>query len=369
MYNNVLGFILKRLILFICAILFISCTNKPNAGPESISNYRLKFSKKSKLASMPKGLYGMSSVNDGKYIYVINGIASNSPLRPVSIKNTRLNLVNRAIPNINEIYAYNIVKDEWSSYPDRISAKAYGNAEYIDGNIYIFNGQYRIKDGYSVHEGANKKVEIFDTKTIKISDLENNPHPAYHAWSSTWGNKIYVFGGSHSQSLISNYLLVYDPIKDDWFRLNDMPIRAQTRGEIVDGVLFTFGGYIGNSRKSKEIHSYNIAKDEWKYIGDMPNRLSANAICGNGDLIWLIGDYSNLSRVSVFDTKTNEFINIKTNLLGRRYAGAEIVGDKLYVFGGAKDSQNSFLSSIQVADISEIENLLSSNENSLNKEK
>ena len=196
-------------------------------------------------------------------------------------------------------------------------------------------------------------MEIFDTKTTKISDLENNPHPAYHAWSSTWENKIYVFGGSNSKSLISNYLLVFDPIKDDWFRLADIPIHVQTRGKIVNGVLFTFGGHIGNSRKSKEIHSYNIANDKWKYIGDMPNGLSANAICGNGNLIWLIGDYSNLSRVSVFNTKTNEIIKIKTNLLGRRYAGAEIIENKLYVFGGARDSHNSFLSSIQVADISE----------------
>jgi len=309
---------------------------------------------------MPIGLYGMSSVTDGKYIYVINGIATNSPLRPVSYKSSRLSLVNRANQECaNEIYVYNTVKDEWSIYPDRISSKAYGNAEYIDGDIFIFNGQYQIKDGYSVHNGAYKKVEMFDTQTAQIFYLENNPHPAYHSWSSTWLNKIYAFGGSHSKSLISNYLLVYDPIKDNWLRLTDMPIRAQTRGEIVNGVLFTFGGYIGNSRKSKEIHAYDIAKNEWKYIGDMPNRLSANAVCRKDDLIWLIGDYTNLSRVSIFNTKTNEFTNIKTNLLGRRYAGAEIIGDKLYVFGGARDSHNSFLSSIQVADISEIEELLS----------
>ena len=88
---------------------------------------------------MPKGLYGMSSVTDGKNIYVINGMASNSPLRPVSYKSSRLNLVNRAIPEcINEIYVYNVVKDEWSIYPDRISAKAYSNARiYRWKHLYI----------------------------------------------------------------------------------------------------------------------------------------------------------------------------------------------------------------------------------------
>ncbi|MFC1527981.1 hypothetical protein ACFL5D_04505 [Candidatus Neomarinimicrobiota bacterium] len=93
----------------------------------------------------------------------------------------------------------------------------------------------------------------------------------------------------------------------------------------------------------------------------MPKRLSANAITMHGEFIWLIGDYSNLSRVSAFNTKTNEFINIKSNLLGRRYAGAEIIGNKLFVFGGARESQNSYVNSIQVADITEIEKIISSN--------
>ena len=70
----------------------------------------------------------------------------------------------------------------------------------------------------------------------------------------------------------------------------DLPIRAQTRGEIVNGVLYTFGGYIGNSRSSKEIHSYNIAKDEWKYIGDMPSRLSDNRSFISNQSTDIIGD-------------------------------------------------------------------------------
>lgn len=345
---------------FLFVFIIISCSTKPAAIPDSVSKYKLKFSKISKLARIPKGVYGMSYATGGKYIYVINGIASNSPIRPVSYKGARLNVINRALPEcINDIYIYNTGTDKWTIYTDRVSDKSIGNAEYMDGNIFIFNGRYQIKDGYSVHVGANKKVEIFDTKTTKTSYLENIPKPAWGAGSSTWGNKIYVFGGSLSEFVYSNYLFKYDPIKDDWERLADMPIRTQTSGEIVNGILYTFGGYRGSSRTSKAIYYYSTAKDEWKYFGDMPNRLSANAIAKHGDFIWLIGDYTNLSRVSVFNTKTGEFIKIRTNLLGRRYAGAEIVGNKLYVFGGARDTQDSYLSSIQVADISEIESLLS----------
>jgi len=296
----------------------------------------------------------MSSATGGKFIYLFNGISYGS---------SRLNIANRAIPvPINDIYVYNVKTNKWIIYPDMLGAKVYGNAQYIDGDIYIFNGEYRIKDKYIVHQGAVKNVEIFNPKTSQVSALENNPYPVYYSGSATWNNKIYVFGGSQSKHLVSNQLMEYDPIKDEWKQLADMPNRVQTSGEIVNGVLYTFGGYIGSSRSSKQIHSYDISQDEWNYISEMPKRLSANAIAKHGDFIWLIGDYSNLSRLSVFNTKTYDFFNIKTNILGRRHAGAEIVGDKLYVFGGARESHNSFLSSIQVADISEIEELLSDKE-------
>ena len=84
---------------------------------------------------MPKGLYGMSSVTDGKNIYVINGMTPHSPLRPVSYKSSRLNILNGSIPECtNEIYVYNTVKDEWSIYPDRISAKAFNGTNNQRGH-------------------------------------------------------------------------------------------------------------------------------------------------------------------------------------------------------------------------------------------
>ncbi|MFC1784317.1 Kelch repeat-containing protein [Candidatus Neomarinimicrobiota bacterium] len=340
---------MKRLILLINVILFISCTTKPSTALESLSSYKLKFSKISKLEKMPKGLYGMSYVTDGEYIYVING-------------KSHLNLMTKAISvNNKDIFAYNIETNKWFIYPDNLNAKVYGNAEYIDRNIYIFNGQYQINDGYTIREGANKKVEVFNTKTNNVSIIENNPFPAYQAGSAKWNGKVYVFGGALSQHLISNNLLEYDPKTDEWKRLSDIPYRGQVKGEIIDGVLYIFGGRLGNRRSSKDIYSYDISNDTWNYIGEMPKRLSANAITIHSEFIWLIGDYSNLSRVSVFNTKTNEFINIKSNLLGRRYAGAEIIGNKLFVFGGARESRNSYMHSIQVADITEIEKIISSN--------
>ena len=45
-------------------------------------------------------------------------------------------------------------------------------------------------------------------------------------------------------------------------------------------------------------------------------------------------------------------------MYGRRHAAAEIVNNKLYVYGGNRASGGSFLSSMQVADIKEIENQL-----------
>ena len=158
---------------------------------------------------------------------------------------------------------------------------------------------------------------------------------------------------------------MYDPAKDIWNELADMPEYKQTRGEIVNGILYVFGGFNGHSLNTG--HAYDIANDTWYYLGEMPISIYANAITKHGDFIWLVGDYQKLYTVAVFNTKTGGFHIIKSNMSGRRHAGAEVIGNKLYVFGGNRESFGSFLSSILSADISEIEKLLSEQAIDINK--
>lgn len=357
----------KAIILIIIILYLLSCTNPPNISSDPISAYKLKFTRTGKLERMKKGLYGMGYTTDGKYIYAVNGSSMGILIGTGILRRDDGPYEPKLRSNIiitKDIARYDPSIDKWSVNPIRLKPKTFCSAEYVDGEIYIFNGYDLIYYDNRLNRVANKNLEVFDIFTGNISHLGTNPFPVWYSGSAVWNNKIYVFGGSYNDGGFSNKLLVYDTYKDEWTRLANIPEGKTTRGEIVNGILYIFGGY--NGIASQDILTYDISINEWKHIGFMPKTMSANAIAKNGDFIWLIGDYYNLSQVSVFNTKTHDFHFIKSNMYGRRHAGAEIIGNKLYVFGGNRESSGSFLSSIQVTDITEIENLLSQ-ENSVGK--
>jgi len=352
---------MKRLNIFILsALLLFSCTTKPNISTDPISEYKLTFGRTGKLERMKKGLYGLGCTSDGKHLYAINGTSAGLLLGTGILRRNDGPYEPRIRTNLiitKDIARYDPSIDKWSINPVRLKPKTFCNAEFVNGEIYIFNGYDRIYYNNHINRVPNKNLEVLDLYTGMISNASSNPAPAWYAGSATWINKIYVFGGSRAEGAFSNKLTVYDMYRDEWTKLADMPESMQTRGEIVNGILYIFGGYNGVSQRS--IYTYDIQQDTWDHIGYMPSSLSAHAITKHGDFIWLIGDYYNLSQVSVYSTKTREYHIIKSNMHGRRHAGAEIIGNKLYVFGGNRESSGSFLSSIQVADISEIEELLS----------
>lgn len=352
---------MKKTLIFLFLLFgLFNCASSPNLSTDPIKDYKLKFSRTGKLERMNNGIYGMGYTTDGKYIYSINGSTrgvllgtgilrrNDGPYEPRLRSEIRISKVlTRYDPSI----------DKWSINPTKLKPKTFCSAEYIGDEIYIFNGQDIIDFNGRVNRVVNKNFEVFDTLTGELSYLTSNPYPAWYSGSAVWNNGLYVFGGSHKQGGFSNKMLVYDISQDEWSQLANMSEGKTTRGEIVGGILYIFGGYNGTA--SRDIMTYDISKNQWTHIGYLPKPMSANAIAKHGDFIWLVGDYYNLSQILVFNTKTHEVHNIKSNMYGRRHAGAEVVGNKLYVFGGNKESTGSFLSSIQVADITEIEKLLS----------
>ena len=204
----------------------------------------------------------------------------------------------------------------------------------------------------------NEKVEVIDTSTGEVNYLKGNPIPVSKSGTAVWNDKIYVFGGvavNERQMKIHyhNQFYLFDPLKDTWTLLGVIPEHKHTTGSIMDGILYTFGGY--NNHELSSIHSYNIADSTWTYIGEAPLDFSCNAIAKHGNFIWILGSYNNTGLLAAFNAITHEFNLIDANLVGRKHAGAVVVNDKLYVFGGVRGVGLS----IQATELEEIEELLS----------
>ena len=287
--------------------------------------YDLQFSS---LSDMNDARWGLGYTFDGTYIYAVCGGLSTNPLKSTTIER------------------YDLTSNTWNEFVTGLIPRKYCSAEYVStyGKIYVLNGETYSGTSYT------DTVEVIDEQSGNISYSTGNPYPVEYGGSAVWNARIYVFGGSNTEGY-SNRLYEYDPYADSWLRLEDMPEAKQTNGEIINGILYVFGGY--NGVTSSRIDAYDIKNSTWSSLGTMPIAISAHATTKKGKNIWIVGSYDNITSMAVYNTETNEFTQLTSNMTGRRHCGAVIEGDDLYIYGGNQGySAKSVLSSLEYADIS-----------------
>ncbi len=291
------------------------------AGNWIIAQNSLSFNTR---AGMLTGRYGHGSTTDGSYVYAVAGAYAVSPYRTRNIER------------------YDPASDTWSVAASGLIPRRYGSAEFIasQGKVYIFNG--------GIYSSYTDTIEVYTPATGSILYLTSNPYPVNYAGSAVRDSTIYVFGGDNASGN-SNRLYAFSPASDTWVRLADMPEAKQTSGQVVDSVLYVFGGYSGTV--STRIDAYDIVSNTWSLVGSLPTGISAHTTAAVGQFIFIVGDYASLTYTAVFDTKSMQLHQITSNITGRRHAGAEIIGDSLYVFGGTQSSAGVGLASTEISDI------------------
>lgn len=283
------------------------------------------------LANMSAGRGAITSVIVNDNIYVSNGYLEKGG-------------------NANYIEKYNIADNTWSIVNSNLLTKKFSNSETYDNKIYIFNGW------------GNSHLEIVDLATNTITKGAVNRSYTGNAGSAIHNGKIYVFGGSGlngaATTKFSNRFQYYDIASDTWHPLPDMPTARETKGKIVNDKLYVIGGFNGTS--SRLINVYDLNTNRWTNQYTMPAGISGHSLAVSGNKIFIAGGYNNQTFLAYFDTATNKFHQLSSNMIPRRHAAAEVYNDKLYIIGGSTTSlTSSAIKSIQVADINE--SILSSN--------
>ncbi|WP_313003773.1 Kelch repeat-containing protein [Chryseobacterium gleum] len=283
------------------------------------------------LANMSLGRGATTSVIVDDNIYVSNGYQESGGMA-------------------NYIEKYNITDNKWSLLNVTISPKKFANSETYDNKIYIFNGW------------GNSHLEIVDLATLKVTKGAVNRSYTGNAGSAIHNGKIYVFGGSGlngtATTAFSNKFQYYDIASNTWHPLPDMPTARETKGKIVNDKLYVIGGFNGTS--SRLINIYDINTNRWTDQITMPAGISGHSLAVSGDKIFIAGGYNNQTFLAYFDTTTNKFHQLTSNMIPRRHAAAEVYNNKLYIIGGSTTSvTKSAIKSLQAANISE--NALSSN--------
>lgn len=175
------------------------------------------------------------------------------------------------------VECYNPRTNEWT-YVAKMSEPHYGHA----GTVY---GGYMYISGGITHDTFQKELMCFDPEVDRWSQKAPMTTVRGLHCMCTVGDRLYVIGGNHFRGT-SDYDDVlsceyYSPALDVW-----TSIAAMLRGQsdvgvaVFDNKIYVVGGYSWNNRCMVEIvQKYDPDKDEWHKVFDLPESLGGIRAC------------------------------------------------------------------------------------------
>ena len=156
------------------------------------------------------------------------------------------------------------------------------------------------------------------------------------------GGRIFVAGGLRGNA-VSDFS-VYDPAQDAWETLpaHPLPLDHLVVG-VVGGVFFTFGGRNRNiGSHIPRVFAFNPDDNQWVEKAPMPTSRAGHAAAVLDGRAFVFGGEGNLNHPSgvfsdaeAYDPATGTWEVLRPMTTRRHGTGAAVVGQKIYVPGGA----------------------------------
>ncbi len=181
------------------------------------------------------------------------------------------------------------------------------------------------------------------------------PEPNEELIGAAAGGKMYVFGG-YDAGKPKGIVYEYDPASDAWTKKKPMALPAHHMAIVEHGgKLYVFGGFVLSTQGPSAwvpigtVWQYDPATDNWKALAAMPTPRGASAAGVVGDKIYVIGGAANapgesglrggaaqqvLGTVEEYDIAKDEWRSRSPMLVPRNHAGAGVVNNKIIVAGG-----------------------------------
>lgn len=210
-------------------------------------------------------------------------------------------------------------------------------AAYLKGKIYIVGGLY-LPTVYTV----TNRVDAFDLRSKQWIKIAPFPKIIHHPSVVATEEKIYVLGGNGLRTTAYNSCFGYQPKKNSWVKMTDMPTpRGASGATLYKGLIYIAGGAsFGKARN--EFECFDPALNTWEKLKPMPTAREHLAVASGGGMIFALGGYTkNLSeslRVNeAYDIKAKKWV--KKAPLPLPLSGFAAVGIKnsIFIFGGEQN--------------------------------
>lgn len=196
-------------------------------------------------------------------------------------------------PATSRAWALDLEQMTWEPMAPLPGARYSPVAEYVDGNLHVISGAIEDRETIS-NDHFIMSIRGPGAAATTLPSLDRQkwrkgpPIPAGgdHAASVVIDKRIYIIGGEHGHAAMTmdpakccgtywvhRYLFRYDPRREEWTRLADMPfgsshIEAQT--VVIGGRIVVFGGTADRDFFVDKIQEYDPARNCWRQLRPLP---------------------------------------------------------------------------------------------------
>ncbi len=192
----------------------------------------------------------------------------------------------------------------------------------------------------------------------KWTKLAPFPEPAEELLGAAAGGKMYVFCGLAPGWKPIGMVYEYDPATDKWAKKKPMPLLSHhVAFTEYHGKVYAFGGFVLPASGPPawapvdNAWEYDPAADSWKALAPMPTKRGSPVAAVVGDRIYVIGGattppgsketavhptrpHVSVGTVEEYDPATNSWRQRSSMPTPRNHATAGVVTAKIYVIGG-----------------------------------
>ncbi len=175
---------------------------------------------------------------------------------------------------------YALRGESWEELPSLRHPRAAGAAAVVGGKIVVVGGQ---AEGKLVPQ-----TEVFDGKSWR--DAAPLPTPREHLAAAADRKYLYAVGGRNLSSDTNMAAFDrYDPAKDEWEKLPNLPTARGGLGATVAGDHVIAAGGEEPTSVRGTVESFDISADRWSALPDLPTPRHGPGVASIGTRVFVLG--------------------------------------------------------------------------------
>ncbi|MCS7032646.1 MAG: malectin domain-containing carbohydrate-binding protein [Phycisphaerae bacterium] len=194
---------------------------------------------------------------------------------------------------------------------------------------------------------AEVTVGSWSPDSFRWKRAAGSPLGRYEAAGAAVNGKLYVFGGYVNEQIQATARVdAYDPARNAWKRLTDMPEIVTHAGQAVDGaIVYLAGGFVGDhpGLGTRSVWRYDTSADRWDRMPPLPQPRGAGALALVGQTLHFFGGLSR-AQFATINQRQHWALDLLNPSLGwnsraplpnpRNHLAAVALGGKIYAIGG-----------------------------------